>query len=185
MAASSCSRSRPQRRPERRRFGSSSIGTHGSGENIPVNTRSLKFKAPATKTNATAGSTRQAFKIVGWAGRPDLQQLIGSNGDGDDAAEAADQHDDMDDEVPFDPNWGCQRRVSHPASDMLARWNTFVNRTRPRYWRCATSCAPPATPRSRSTARPRRSTARTINARGWTAGKTCRRSPANRSKCGR
>jgi hypothetical protein len=42
-----------------------------------------------------------AFKIVGWAGRPDLQQLGGSNGDGDDAAEAADQHDDMDDEVPF------------------------------------------------------------------------------------
>ena len=42
-----------------------------------------------------------AFKIVGWAGRPDLQQLIGSNGDGDAAAEAADQHDDMDDEVPF------------------------------------------------------------------------------------
>src|SRR6476620_4851301 len=35
-----------------------------------------------------------AFKIVGWAGRPDLQQLIGSNGDGDDAAEAADQHDE-------------------------------------------------------------------------------------------
>jgi hypothetical protein len=44
-----------------------------------------------------------AFKIVGWTGRPDLQQLIGSDGDsGDDGSAAAETlKDEMEDEIPF------------------------------------------------------------------------------------